>query len=104
MNATVSLLANGDFEVARSKHFNGGFRVFWAAGGEPVFRDHTGLIRPIHVIRLRRVIATLHRMANETRNTTERTRLCLIMAEAREALNDTMLWRYAARGLAGEAA
>ncbi|MFZ2252659.1 MAG: hypothetical protein WAW13_00625 [Minisyncoccia bacterium] len=78
------------------------FRVFWHCGGEPVFRDHTGTIRPVHVIRLRRVIHALHRLAveaSEQRRTREHARLATILAEAQTALDDTMKWRWQAAGL-----
>lgn len=71
------------------------YRVFWHCAGEPVFRDHTGRIRPVHIIRLRCVRHALWRMAREARGD-ERTRLCTIYAEASEALADTMAWRMAA--------
>ena len=79
------------------------FRVLWSMGGDILFRDHTGRFRPIHVIRLRCLVHTLFRMANETRNTTERTRLSAVHAEAVQALRDVMAWRWAARGLSAEA-
>lgn len=88
--------------MSAAPKLNDGFLVFWSAGGEPAFRDHTGTIRPVHVIRLRRVIHALHRMAveaSEQRRPRDFTRLSTIKAEAQTALDDTMRWRWQAAGL-----
>jgi hypothetical protein len=78
--------------------FNRGFRVFWMAGGEPVFRDHTGRIRPISLTTLRDLRRALWTMARETSGR-QRDRLCTLWAEADEALTDTVRWRQAACGI-----
>jgi hypothetical protein len=78
--------------------FNRGFRVFWMAGGEPVFRDHTGKVRPISLTTLRDLRRALWTMARETSGR-QRDRLCTLWAEADEALTDTVRWRQAACGI-----
>ena len=84
--------------VAGATRFNRGFRVFWMAGGEPVFRDHTGRIRPISLNTLRDLRRALWTMARETSGR-QRDRLCTLWAEADEALTDTVRWRQAACGI-----
>jgi hypothetical protein len=78
--------------------FNRGFRVLWHCGGEPVFRDHTGRIRPISLTTLRDLRRALWTMARETTGH-QRDRLCTLWAEADEALTDTVRWRQAACGI-----
>lgn len=75
--------------------FNEGFRVLWHVGGEPVFRDHTGAIRPISLNTLRDLRRKLWTMARDTTGR-QRDRLCILWAEADEALTDTVRWRQAA--------
>ena len=74
------------------------FRVFWHCGGEPVFRDHTGRIRPISLNTLRDLRRALWTMARETTGR-QRDRLCTLWAEADEAMTDTVRWRQAACGI-----
>ena len=78
--------------------FNDGFRVFWMAGGEPVFRDHTGRIHPIGLNTLRDLRRKLWTMARDATGR-QRDRLCILWAEADEALMDTVRWRQAAGGI-----
>jgi len=78
--------------------FNDGFRVFWMAGGEPVFRDHTGAIRPISLNTLRDLRRKLWTMARDATGR-QRDRLCILWAEADEAMMDTVRWRQAAGGI-----
>ena len=74
------------------------FRVFWHCAGEPVFRDHTGRIRPISLNTLRDLRRALWTMARETSGR-QRDRLCTLWAEADEAMTDTVRWRQAACGI-----
>jgi hypothetical protein len=74
------------------------FRVFWHCAGEPVFRDHTGRIRPISLTTLRDLRRALWTMARETTGR-KRDQLCTLWAEADEALTDTVRWRQAACGI-----
>lgn len=73
-------------------------RVFFCAAGEPVFRDHTGSIRPISLNTLRDLRRRLWTMARDTTGR-QRDRLCVLWAEADEALTDTVRWRQAACGI-----
>ena len=84
--------------AAGATRFNRGFRVFWMAGGEPVFRDDTGRIRPISLNTLRDLRRALWTMARETSGR-QRDRLCTLWAEADEAMTDTVRWRQAACGI-----
>ena len=74
------------------------FRVVWHCAGEPVFRDHTGKVRPISLPTLRDLRRALWTMARETSGR-QRDRLCTLWAEADEALTDTVRWRQAACGI-----
>jgi len=78
--------------------FNDGFRVFWMAGGEPVFRDHTGTIRPISLNTIRDLRRKLWTMARDATGR-QRDRLCILWAEADEAMMDTVRWRQSACGI-----
>ena len=73
-------------------------RVFWSAGGDCIFRDHTGRKVPVHPIRMTRLKLALHKMAEDTRCHVMRARICAIHAEAEEALTRTLDWRRAAAG------
>ena len=75
--------------------FNGGFRVLWHVGGEPVFRDETGKVRPVSLPTLCALRRRLWTMARDASGR-ERDRLCVLWAEAEEAYTDTLRWRQAA--------
>ena len=78
--------------------FNEGYRCFWHVAGEPVFRDHTGRIRPISLSTLRDLRRKLWTMARDTTGR-QRDRLCVLWAEADEAMTDTVRWRQASCGI-----
>jgi hypothetical protein len=78
--------------------FNDGFRVLWHCAGEPVFRDHTGAIRPISLNTLRDLRRKLWTMARDATGR-QRDRLCILWAEADEAMMDTVRWRQSACGI-----
>lgn len=78
--------------------FNEGYRCLWHCAGEPVFRDHTGTIRPISLTTLRDLRRTLWTMARDTTGR-QRDRLCVLWAEADEAMTDTVRWRQASCGI-----
>ena len=84
--------ASGDTPYQRE------LKVFWSAGGDCIFRDHTGRKSPIHPIRMTRIKLALYKMAEETRCHVMRARICAIHAEAEEALTRTLDWRRAASG------
>lgn len=64
------------------------FRVFWADGRIILFRDDRGEVRPVHSIRILCLRHKLHRLISETRDTTLRTRLARVWAEADRAFAD----------------
>jgi len=78
--------------------FNEGFRVLWHCAGEPVFRDETGTIRPISLNTLRDLRRKLWTMARDATGR-QRDRLCILWAEADEAMMDTVRWRQSACGI-----
>jgi hypothetical protein len=81
---------------------NDGYRVFFCSGGEPVFCDHTGRIRPLTVLNLCRVCEALREeavKASQDRRERDFIALSTVRAEAKEALDDTMRWRWAAARL-----
>jgi len=78
-------------------HFNNGWRVFWQAGGDVLFRDHNGKVHPISLATIRDVRRRLWIMARDATGR-ERDRLCVLWAEADETHTDTLRWREAACG------
>ena len=77
--------------------FNNGWRVFWQAGGDVLFRDHTGKVHPISLATIRDIRRRLWIMARDATGR-ERDRLCVLWAEADETHTDTLRWREAACG------